>query len=95
MRRLLIAAAATAVLAAGTLVIGRTAPGDEEQAARDADRAFIANLRKGDQRAVGALLGRRFTFIDRAGKTRSRRETLADFSALVAANEGEGDAETR
>ena len=94
MRRLAIAAVAVAVLAAGTLVIGRTAPGDEERAARDADRAFTANLRKSDQSAVGALLGRRFAFIDREGKTRSRRETLADFSGLAAANEGQGDVET-
>jgi hypothetical protein len=94
MRRLLIAVIAIAALAAGTLVIGRTAPVDEEQAARDAHRVFIANLGKGDQAAIGALLDRRFTFTDREGKTLSRRETFRDVSALAAPNQGERDVES-
>jgi hypothetical protein len=94
MRRLVIAVIAIAVLAAGTLVIGRTAPVEDEQAAKEADRAFIANIGKGDQGAVGALLDRRFTFADREGKTLSRRETLKDFAALAAANQGDSDVQT-
>jgi hypothetical protein len=50
MRRFVIAALAIAVLAAGTLVIARTAPVDNEQAAKEANRAFVANLGKGDQK---------------------------------------------
>jgi hypothetical protein len=94
MRRLLIAVIAIAVLAAGSLVIGRTAPVDDEQAATEADRAFIANLGKGNEGAVAAMLDRRFTFTDREGKTLSRRETLKDFSALAAANQADSDVQT-
>jgi hypothetical protein len=60
MRRLVIAAVAAfavAALAAGTLVIGRTAPADDEHAALAAHRAFLANLAKGDRKAVGAASG--------------------------------------
>jgi hypothetical protein len=94
MRRFVIAVTAIAILAVATLVIGRTAPVDEEEAAKQADRAFTANLGKGDQAAVGALLDRRFSFTDREGKTLSRRETLKDFSALAAANQADSDVET-
>lgn len=94
MRRFVIGVAAIAVLAAGTLVIGRTAPVDEEQAAKHADHALIAALGKGDQAAVRAFLDRHFTFTDRHGTTLSRREALKDFSALSAAASGtDGDVE--
>src|SRR5262249_54447238 len=88
MRRFVIGVAAIAVLAAGTLVLGRTASVDEERAAKQADRAVIAALGQGDQGAVGALLGRHFTFTDRQGQTLSRREALKDFSAFTAAASG-------
>ena len=94
MRRLVIAALALAGLAAGTLVIGRTAPADDEQAAKEADRAFIANLGKGDQKAIGAVLDRRFAWTDTEGLTRNRRDTLKDFSALADANQGDSDVQT-
>jgi hypothetical protein len=97
MRRLVIAAIAAlavAALAAGTLVIGRTAPADDENAAQAAHRAFLANLAKGDRKAVGAALDRRFTWTDAEGKTLSRREALKAFPALVAANQGDGDVQT-
>jgi hypothetical protein len=97
MRRLVIAAIAAlavAALAAGTLVIGRTAPVDDEHAAQAAHRAFLANLAKGDRKAVGATLDRRFTWTDAEGKTLSRREALKAFPALVAANQRDGDFET-
>jgi hypothetical protein len=95
MRRLVMAAVAIAVLAAGTLVIGRTAPVDDEQAAKNADRTFIANLGKGDQGAIGAVLDRRFTWTDTEGKTLTRREILKDFATLAAAHPGDGDVQTR
>ena len=76
MRRFVIAAVAVAVLAAGTLVIGRTAPVDDEQAASKAHAAFVASLRKGDQKAIGAVLDRRFIWTDAEGRTFTRREAL-------------------
>jgi hypothetical protein len=88
MRRFVIGVTAIAGLAAGTLVIGRTAPVDEEQAAKHAHHELIATLRKVDQVAVGALLDRHFTVTDRQGKTLSRREALKDFFALSAAASG-------
>jgi hypothetical protein len=91
MRRFVIAAAALVILAAGTFIIGRAVPADDEQAAKEADRAFIANLGKGDQKAIGSVLDRRFAWTDTEGKTRNRRETLKDFSALAAANQGDSD----
>ena len=91
MRRFVIAAAALVVLAAGTLVIGRTAAVDDEQAAKEADRAFTANLGKGDRRAIGAALDRRFAWTNTEGLTRTRRETLKDFAALATANQGDSD----
>ena len=72
MRALVIAALAVAAVAAGTLVMGRTAPVDEEQAAKQAHSAFLANLAKGDQKALGAALDRRFTWTNAEGKTRTR-----------------------
>jgi hypothetical protein len=97
MRRLVIAAIAAlavAALAAGTLVIGRTAPADDEHAAQAAHRTFLANLAKADRKAVGATLDRRFTWTDADGKTLSRREALKAFPALVAANQRDGDVQT-
>jgi hypothetical protein len=94
MRALVIAALAVAVVAAGTLVIGRTAPVDEEQAAKQAQSAFLANLAKGDQKALGASLDRRFTWTDAEGKTRTRSETLKELPALAAANRGDSDVQT-
>lgn len=91
MRALVIATVAIAALAAGTLVIGRTAPVDDEQAAKAAHGAFIANLAKGDQKATGALLDRRFTWTDVDGKTLNRRETLKALPALAAASAGDSD----
>src|SRR5712671_2426063 len=91
MRRFVIAAAALVILAAGTFIIGRAVPADDEQAAKEADRAFIANLAKGDQKAIGSALDRRFAWTDTDGKTRNRRETLKDFSALAAANQDDSD----
>src|SRR3984893_13267647 len=93
MRRFVIAAVALVLLAAGTFIIGHAVPADDEQAAKEADRAFIANLGKGDQKAIGAMLDRRFAWTDTEGKTRNRRETLTDFSALAAANQGDTDAQ--
>ena len=91
MRRFMIAALALPVLAAGGLVIGRTAPADDAQAAQAADRAFSAALGKGDRNAVAAALDRRFSWTDSEGKTRARRDTLKDFAALAAANQGDSD----
>ena len=78
MRRFVIAALAIVVLAAGTLVIARTAPVNDEQAAKAAHRAFVANLGKGDQKAIGAVLDRRFTWTDAEGRALTRRETLKE-----------------
>jgi hypothetical protein len=94
MRRFVIAAAALVVLAAGTLVIGRTAAVDDEQAAKEADRAFTAGLGKGDRKAIGAALDRRFAWTNTEGLTRTRRETLKDFAALATANQGDSDVQT-
>jgi hypothetical protein len=93
MHRFVIAVLALAGLAAGGLVIGRTAPADDQRASKDADRAFTTNLGKGDPKAIGAMLDRRFSWINSDGVTRSRRETLNDFAALAAA--GGGDSEVR
>src|SRR5262245_55152722 len=94
MRALAIAAFAVAAVAAGTLVIGRTAPVDEEQAAKQASSAFLANLAKGDQKALGATLDRRFIWTNAEGKTRTRSETLREVPALAAANRGDSDVQT-
>jgi hypothetical protein len=94
MRRFVIAALAVAVLAAGTLVIARTAPVSDEQAAKEAHRAFIANLGKRDQKAIGAVLDRRFTWTDTEGRTLTRRDTLKELPALAAANAADGDVQT-
>jgi len=94
MRRFVIAALAIVVLAAGTLVIARTAPVNDEQAAKAAHRAFVTNLAKGDQKALGAVLDRRFTWTDADGRALTRRETLKELPALAAANAGDSDLQT-
>ena len=52
MRRIVIAAVALASLAAGTLVIERSRAIDDAQVAKETERTFIANLAKGDQKAI-------------------------------------------
>jgi hypothetical protein len=94
MRRLAIAAVALAGLAAGTLLIGRTGAVDDEQAAKQADRAFVANLDKGDPKAIGGTLDRRFSWTNTDGLTRNRRDTLKDLAALASANKG-GDSDVQ
>src|SRR3954468_8143515 len=94
MRRFVIAALAVAVLAAGTLVIARTAPVSDEQAAKEAHHAFVASLGKRDQKAIGTVLDRRFTWTNAEGRTLARRETLKELPALAAANAADGDVQT-
>jgi hypothetical protein len=94
MRRVVIALLALAVLVAGTLFISRTRAVDDEQAAKDADRTFTANLDKGDQKAVGGMLDRRFTWTNTEGLPRNRRDTIKDFAALAAASKGDSDVQT-
>src|SRR5262249_40860560 len=94
MRRFAIAAVAIAGLAAGTLLIGRTGAVDDEQAAKEADRGFVANLDKGDQKAIGSMLDRRFTWTNTDGLTRNRRDTIKDFAALAAASKGDSEVQT-
>src|SRR5262249_25316128 len=88
MRRFVIGAAALAVLAAGTLAMGRTARASGERGGKHAGRGLFGVFGKGDKGAGGALLDRHFTFTDRQGKTLSRREAIKDFSSLSAAASG-------
>jgi hypothetical protein len=83
MRRFVIAALALAVIAAGSLVLGRAAPVDSEKAAKEADRVFVANLGKADRSGIGSMLDRRFAWIDSEGRTRNRRETLKAFATFA------------
>jgi hypothetical protein len=95
MRRVVIALLALAGLAAaGTFLVGHTRAVDDEQAAKDADRAFVANLDKGDQKATGGVLDRRFTWTNTEGLSRNRRDTIKDFAALAAASKGDSDVQT-
>jgi hypothetical protein len=57
--------------------------------AKEAERTFVANLAKGDAKAIGGALDRRFTWTDSDGLTRSRRETLKGIAALAAAAKGD------
>ena len=89
MRRIVIAAVALASVAAGTLIIERSRAIDDQQVAKEAERTFVANLAKGDAKAIGGALDRRFTWTDSDGLTRSRRETLKGIAALAAAAKGD------
>src|SRR5262249_42739210 len=89
MRRIVIAAVALVSVAAGTLVIERSRAIDDQQAAKEAERSFVANLAKGDLKAISGTLDRRFTWTDTEGLTRNRRETLKDFAALATATKGD------
>jgi Domain of unknown function (DUF4440) len=98
MRRLIIAALALAGIAglgAGSLAMHRAGPADEQQAAKQADQNFISTLAKGDVKPLGGLLDRRFSWIDRDGKTYARRDWLRDPSRLAAASGPETEVETR
>jgi hypothetical protein len=94
MRRFVIAGLALAGLAAGTLVLGRATPVDDEAAAKEADRAFVASLGKGDRNAIGAMLDRHFAWIDSEGRTHGRREPLKDLATLAAGNATDGDVQS-
>ena len=89
MRRIVIAAVALASVAAGTLVIERSRAIDDQQVAKEAERTFVANLAKGDAKAIGGALDRRFTWTDSDGLTRNRRDTLKEIAALAAAAKGD------
>ena len=51
-------------LAAGGLVLGRVGLVDDEYAAKQADRAFVAGLARGDSKAIRGMLDRHFPWID-------------------------------
>jgi hypothetical protein len=89
MRRIVIAAVALASLAAGTLVIERSRATNDEQMAKDAERAFVANLAKGDQKAIGSALDRRFTWTDTEGLTRNRRGRGRALAAATTGNDSD------
>ena len=89
MRRIVIAAVALASVAAGTLIIERSRAIDDQQVAKEAERTFLANLAKGDAKAISGALDRRFTWTDSDGLTRNRRETLKEIAALAAAAKGD------
>jgi hypothetical protein len=90
-RRVGIALVALAGIITASLVLGRASPVGDEQAARQTDTALVAGLEKGDHKRISALLDRRFTWIDSEGRSRSRRETLKDFSTFFTANRGASD----
>jgi hypothetical protein len=94
MRRFVIAGLALAGLAAGTLVLGRAGPVDDEGGAKAADKVFIAGLDKRDRRAIQPLLDRHFIWVDSEGRTHGRRETLNSFASLAAADAGDSDGES-
>jgi hypothetical protein len=94
MRRFVIAGLALAGLAAGSLVLSRAAPVDDEQAAKGTDRALVASLGKGDAKAIGAMLDRHFAWIDSEGRTHSRRETIKDLPTLAAANGADSEVQS-
>jgi len=89
MRRIVIAAVALASVAAGTLIIERSRAIDDQQVAKEAERTFLANLAKGDAKAISGALDRRFTWTDSDGLTRNRRDTLKEIAALAAAAKGD------
>ena len=95
MRRFLIAALALGAVVTATLVLGRAAQVDDEKAAREADRVFVAALGKADRGAIAGMLDRRFAWIDSDGRSRNRREALKAFATLAAAARPDSEVETR
>jgi hypothetical protein len=91
MRHFVIAGLVLASLVAGGLVLGRTGPVDDEQAARQADRALVTGLGRGDGKAIRAMLDRHFTWIDGEGRMHGRRDTLKQIATLAAVNMGDSD----
>lgn len=94
MRRFVIAAVALGGIAAASLVLGRAASVDNENAAKEADRGFIAKLGKADQKGIAGMLDRRFAWIDTDGRSRSRRETLKTVASFAATAAPDKDVET-
>jgi hypothetical protein len=95
MRRLVIAGLALGTIAAASLVLGRAAPVDNENAAKQADRTFVSYLGKADQKRTAGMLDRRFAWIDNDGRSRNRRETLKAFASFAATIAPDRDVETR
>jgi hypothetical protein len=93
-RLLTLIAVALAGLITASLVIGRTAPIEFEQAALAAHRAFLVALEKGDARTVSGMLDRHFVWVDAQGKTRARREALKQLGMLAAVSAGDAEVET-
>jgi len=97
MRRLIIAALALAAIAglgAGSLARHKVAPVNEQQAAKQADRDFLAMLARGDAKSLGGLVDRRFAFVDREGRTYPRRDWLKEAPRFAAAIEPDTEVET-
>jgi hypothetical protein len=95
MRRFVIAAFALGLIAAISLVLGRAAPVDNENAAKEADRIFVNYLGKADQKRIAGMLDRRFAWIDNNGRNRNRRETLKAFASLAATATPDRDIESQ
>jgi hypothetical protein len=81
-------------LAAGGLVLGRAGPVDDEHAAKQADRAFVAGLARGDGKAIRGMLDRHFTWIDAEGRMHGRRDTLKQLPNLAGLNMGDREVQT-
>lgn len=62
-------------------------PAAEEQAARQADRAFVQAVGQAGRTALGRLLDAEFTWTDADGKTLTRAEALRDLPKPVIADE--------
>ena len=62
-------------------------PTADEQAARQADRAFLQAVKQADRTALGGFLDAEFTWTDAEGRTLTRAEALRDLPKPIIADE--------
>jgi ketosteroid isomerase-like protein len=89
---------AAVLLAAGVLGVNARAAQKEaasKQALVAADHAFAEAAEKGNEKAAATLLGPRFTWTNRDGKTWTRAQALAAWKTLGATAGNESGAEAR
>ena len=89
---------AIALLAAGAFAVNARAAQKEaasKEALIAADHAFAEAAAQGNEKAAASLLGPRFTWTNRDGKTRTRAQALAAWKTLGATAGNESGADAR
>lgn len=98
MRRLVTSALVIGVVCGGAAAAQERKPGaavNGDRAVLEADQAVGRAIRAADKTAAGALLDEQFTWIDRAGKSRTKAQVVQDLTTPASGTDGDTDVKAR